>query len=422
MLPPQSCWASVQQRCGAGGVAERDRPTSSTAAGLEPQCGIIVGTLISLSIRVAIRPLCGKHRRATLALYRRTGSSTWQYDFTVAGIRYRGTTKQKTQARAKVVEAELITKARNKELLPGTRKCPMFSEFAQEFTDHIEQTRLMPGTIRYYKAGLEMLKQKPLVQMRLDRISDRVIETTPFSGSGSHVNCALRTLRRMLNLAREWKLLAVVPKIKLARENRRSATFDPVTEKLVLDHLKQPWHDVFLIMYDAGMRDQEAVALRWEHINFAKSVIFNPRVKAEDTDGWVPMSERLKQALKARHRSQKQGWVFPSKRSATGHVCPENLARAFRQLREKFGLAKELVPYSARHTFGTAMLEMTGNVVLVGKLLGHKNPLTTTRYLHPELLKAKQLIDRRNEEAEVLRHSLRHSGPNSGSGETRVSA
>jgi len=59
------------------------------------------------------------------------------------------------------------------------------------------------------------------------------------------------------------------------------------------------------------------------------------------------------------------------------------------------------------------MLDMTGDVVFVGKLMGHKNPLTTTRYLHPSLHKAKELIDRRNEEAqETLRHTLRHTGEN----------
>jgi hypothetical protein len=53
----------------------------------------------------------------------------------------------------------------------------------------------------------------------------------------------------------------------------------------------------------------------------------------------------------------------------------------------------------------------------------HKNPLTTSRYLHPELYKAKELIDRRNQQAaEILRHSLRHSGAFSGVAETGVSA
>jgi hypothetical protein len=159
-------------------------------------------TLIVFLINVATSLLCGKRRRA-MALYRREGSSAWQYDFTVAGSRYRGTTKQKTKARANEIEAGLVLKALNKQLPAGTRKAPTFLEFAQEFTDHVEKSRLMPGSIQYYKTGLKTLKKKPLAQMRIDQIDKRVIETTQFDGSGSHVNCALRTLRRMLGRAHD---------------------------------------------------------------------------------------------------------------------------------------------------------------------------------------------------------------------------
>ena len=220
-----------------------------------------------------------------MALYKREGSSAWHYDFTVAGVRYRGTTRQKTQARAKEVEAGLVLKAMNKQFPASRRKAPTFLELAKEFTDHIEKSRLMPGSVQYYKTGIEMLKKKPLAQMRIDQIDKRVIETTQFEGSGSHVNCALRTLRRMLGLAHDWELIGKIPKVKLVRENRRTATFDPSSEKVALESLEQPWRDVFLVMCDCGMRNEEAVSLRWEHIDFANNTVFNPRVKAQDTDG-----------------------------------------------------------------------------------------------------------------------------------------
>lgn len=342
-------------------------------------------------------------------LYRR--GKIWHYDFTVAGRRHRGTTQQTVLARARMVEADLVIKARNRQLPPGTRKPPMFRAFAQEFTEYLEQGRLMPGSRRYYRSGLRTLKTKALAHMRIDQISDRVVETTQFDRSGAHANCALRTLRRMLRLAREWNLLDRVPRIKLVRESRRTATLDAGAEKLALEALPQPWRDVFLMMCDSGMRNEEAVACRWEHIDFDRGLIFNPRVKAPDTDGWVPLSERLKAALQARHKGQTEGWVFPSRQSKTGHLWP-NLSRPFAKVREACGLSRRLVPYSARHTFGTAMLEMTGDVVFVGKLMGHRNPLTTQRYLHPSLHRAKELIDRRNRQAaEALaqRHSLRHN-------------
>jgi site-specific recombinase XerC len=57
------------------------------------------------------------------------------------------------------------------------------------------------------------------------------------------------------------------------------------------------------------------------------------------------------------------------------------------------------------------MLDRTGNLSLVQKLLGHEAVTTTQRYLHPELKDIAALVNQRNtEHAEVLRHSLRHGG------------
>lgn len=52
--------------------------------------------------------------------------------------------------------------------------------------------------------------------------------------------------------------------------------------------------------------------------------------------------------------------------------------------------------YSARHSFATDMLDRTGNIVLVGKLLGHRSVMTTQRYLHPEMKGMAELVNARN--------------------------
>ncbi len=344
-----------------------------------------------------------------MALYRRKDSDVYWYDFTEGGDRFRGSTKEKIQARARSVESELIAKARNRQLSPTAKKPLRFREFADIFTDYVNDTRRGDGTKLYYRTGLNILLTKPLAAMRLDEITARVIDTTAFEGSGSHVNCSLRTLNRMLHLACEWGYLLKAPKIKMARERKRTATFDGQTENVSLTSLPQPWKDVLLLMLDAGMRNQEAVSLRWQHVNFENQHIYNPRVKAQDTDGWIPMSDRLKEVLLERSKTkEKSEWVFPSKTSKSGHLWP-NVSRPFSKMREEKELPAELTPYAARHTFGTDMLAMSGDIVFVGKLMGHRNVNTTARYMHPSIGKAKDLLNKRNaERAESLRHVSRH--------------
>lgn len=42
------------------------------------------------------------------------------------------------------------------------------------------------------------------------------------------------------------------------------------------------------------------------------------------------------------------------------------------------------------------MLDRTGNIVLVGKMLGHRSVTTTQRYLHPEMKRMAELVNARN--------------------------
>lgn len=55
-----------------------------------------------------------------------------------------------------------------------------------------------------------------------------------------------------------------------------------------------------------------------------------------------------------------------------------------------------MVLYSARHSFATDMLDRTGNIVLVGKMLGHRSVTTMQRYLHPAMKGLAELVNERN--------------------------
>jgi integrase len=105
---------------------------------------------------------------------------------------------------------------------------------------------------------------------------------------------------------------------------------------------------------------------------------------------------------------RKEGWVFRSKRSKSGHTV--TIAKQFREARKVAGVPKSVVLYSARHTYGTLVYRETGNLKLVMDSMGHTDVRTAMRYQHPESDKIRDVINRRNAE----RHNPRHSGGSAG--------
>ncbi len=70
--------------------------------------------------------------------------------------------------------------------------------------------------------------------MNLDRITTEELDSLALAGSPSYVNQALRTLRRLLGKAVEWKVIAVAPAVRLMKEVGRELTIDPETEAKLL--------------------------------------------------------------------------------------------------------------------------------------------------------------------------------------------
>jgi len=68
----------------------------------------------------------------------------------------------------------------------------------------------------------------------------------------------------------------------------------------------------------------------------------------------VPMSQRFFEILRQRCETKNDGWVFPSKRSASEHLRP--ICNLFRHARIEARLPKDLVLYCARHDYGTRIL------------------------------------------------------------------
>jgi integrase len=372
-----------------------------------------------------------------LALYQRKESGMFWYDFTVDGTRHRGSTESKKLAEARVIESQLIAKAKeygSEEVRP--KRAPILRDFSSRFLDWVENSRLEPASKRYYKYGWSLIASTALTAMQISRITPDDADAIRFfraqqqAGSEALVLCspqytnqALRTLKRMLSKAVEWKLMRLAPKIKLVKVRGRDALIDPKTESILIEKLQEPvrhprtqrlreqLRDILIIAQDTGMRPSEIFRVRIEHIDWSAKRIWNPYGKTDKARRFVGMSERMEMVLSARCGEQRDGWLFPSTRSKSGHV--NSIAVGFRAPRRRTGVSERIVPYSARHTYGTYALEATGNTFAVADSMGHANLQSMKPYQHTRLDPVRDAINRRNQEI-GSRHVLRHVALNDG--------
>jgi integrase len=334
-------------------------------------------------------------------LYKKSKSSFYWYDFTIRSQRYRGSTKETNEHRA----AKLAALKFN-EVIEGTdplpRKPPSLRELSERFLGWMNETRREDKTKTYYRTGWRLLSQTRFPGVRIDRITAEASESIRIPGSASTANCALRTLRRMLHKAEEWKLIRHAPKIRLVKEYGRSHRLDGEAERKLLEGAAacgwreqglKLFEDVLILMRETGMRNErELFRLRIEHLDWQNRVLFVPDSKTPEGRRFIPISNRAYNVLKARCGTKTEGWVFATKRSKSGHLT--TMGKRFRDAREKAGLPRGLVLYCGRHDYGTRILRKTGNLAAVMKTMGHKDVKTAMQYQHPELDIVRAALDR----------------------------
>lgn len=217
----------------------------------------------------------------------------------------------------------------------------------------------------------------------MDQISTEDVNALGFPGNAYNINCALKTLRRMMNLAQEWGLIAKVPRIKLAKELGRNLLLNDEAERKLLPFCGPLLRDIIVLLRDTGMRPKkELFPMRIENLDWNNRVIFVPDSKTPTGRRYIPMSDRVIDLLMMRCANKRDGWVFPSN-SVKGHIT--TIDKQFRKARAVAGLPSGLKLYCSRHDFGTQMLQRTGNLALVMRVMGQTSTKAAMQYQHPDL-------------------------------------
>jgi integrase len=278
---------------------------------------------------------------------------------------------------------------------------PTLAEFAPRFMAAMESAhRSKPKTCAHYRIGVKRALEYPaLANARLDAISSELISqfaewrrkrktvkgTLPEIAT---VNRQIETLRRLLHVAAEWRIIVSTPKIhRLPGEKQRERIVTHDEERVYLSKAEPLMREIATILVDTGLRPEECYRLKWEHVHLAPAGaarfgrVHIPYGKTKNAKRDVPLTARAKSLLEMRCDDKKEGWVFPAP-TMSGHVETSTLRRAHASALTNSGV-KPFVLYTLRHTFLTRLGEANVDAFSIMKIAGHHSITISARYVHP---------------------------------------
>lgn len=200
-------------------------------------------------------------------------------------------------------------------------------------------------------------------------------------------------LGSMLGRAEEWGYIEQRPRLpKPNGVGRRERWLDEQEVGRLLPVLAgwpDPWGDYFLTLLLTGSRPAEVAAMAWREIKMGRAVWMRRQKGGSKVPTHLarPLVQLLQRRQAMTYKSPKLAaraaeWVFPSAKSAAGHVWPSRKAWV------AIAAAAELEDtciYTLRHTHASWMAEAGTSLKIIGGQLGHRQTATTERYAHLSL-------------------------------------
>jgi len=164
----------------------------------------------------------------------------------------------------------------------------------------------------------------------------------------------------------------------------------------ILSMERNPKHRLLLMLvYSSGLRVSEVVALKKEHIDLARQVVYIEKGKGRK-DRYTMLSEKAALFIQEYYKHfGVEKWIFPGQ-PITRHLTIRSAQHIFDKAVRNAGITKKISIHGLRHTFATHLLESGTDIRYIQTLLGHANIRTTERYTHVakrNVLKIKSPLD-----------------------------
>jgi len=137
---------------------------------------------------------------------------------------------------------------------------------------------------------------------------------------------------------------------------------------------------IMFLLYSAGLRMSELLALTWNDIDTDRSVIYVRNAKGRKDR--ITLLSKVAQSYIEHYREiyKPERWVFEGVDKTQYSARSVNNVIKFAAARA--GITKRISAHTLRHSFATHLLENGTDLRYIQSLLGHESSQTTERYAH----------------------------------------
>ena len=223
---------------------------------------------------------------------------------------------------------------------------------------------------------------RPLSELTAEELRTYVDELTARSTSGSWLRMHLAALAFLYR--RTLGRPEVVSFLKFPRQRL------PLPKVLSLDEVgallralhKPLYQAIAMVLYGAGLRIAEALALEVTDIDGARGVIRVRRGKGKKARE-AKLSPSLYHWLRHYWAEQRPAPPYLFAQRATGRPpAAETVRHALALAAKEAWISKHVTPHVLRHSFATHLLEHGTDLRVIAALLGHASLSSTLRYAH----------------------------------------
>jgi integrase len=269
------------------------------------------------------------------------------------------------------------------------RGAPTVKQLAADYLEHHALPKKRPRSVASDRSVLDRIILPRLGNRKVDAVHPRDMLTlhVAMKGTPFQANRVLALMSKMFSLAIKWGWRSDNPVKGIERyhEGRRERWLsDDELRRLLgalLAHPNQRAANAVRFQLLTGARIGEVLSARWSHVDLERGVWTKPshHTKQKRTEHLPLSTPALELLAEMRDRADAaQLNLFPG--NAPGKPL-RGIKKFWRGITEQAGLVDYRI-HDNRHTHASHLVSSGLSLEIVGRLLGHTNPLTTKRYAH----------------------------------------